>query len=223
MIATKAGFAVRDGKRVVDTSRRALLRDLAGSLERLGTDYVDLWQIHAWGEAPIEETLSALDHAVRQGMTRYVGVSNFVGWQTAQAATWQKAVPGRAPLTSLQVEYSLLARRAEIELLPAAAAFGLGLLPLVAAGPRGADRAVPLPHPEGLPGGLRPLRLVRPAVPGAAQQGRRRGGGPGRGRARPDPAAGGPAVGAGRARGDRSPARRPDGRPARAGAGHRGP
>ncbi len=129
VIATKAGFAVRDGKRVVDTSRRALLRDLAGSLERLGTDYVDLWQIHAWGEAPIEETLSALDHAVRQGMTRYVGVSNFVGWQTAQAATWQKAVPGRAPLTSLQVEYSLLARRAELELVPAAAAFGLGLFP----------------------------------------------------------------------------------------------
>jgi aryl-alcohol dehydrogenase-like predicted oxidoreductase len=129
VIATKAGFAVRDGKRVVDTSRRALLRDLAGSLERLGTDYVDLWQIHAWGEAPIEETLSALDHAVRQGMTRYVGVSNFVGWQTAQAATWQKAVPGRSPLTSLQVEYSLLARRAELELVPAAAAFGLGLFP----------------------------------------------------------------------------------------------
>ena len=129
VIATKAGFAVRDGKRVVDTSRRALLRDLAGSLERLGTDYVDLWQIHAWGEAPIEETLSAMDHAVRQGMTRYVGVSNFVGWQTAQAATWQKAVPGRSPLTSLQVEYSLLARRAEMELVPAAAAFGLGIFP----------------------------------------------------------------------------------------------
>src|SRR6478672_7971046 len=129
VIATKAGFVIRGGKRIVDTSRRALLRDLAGSLERLGTDYVDLWQIHAWGEAPIEETLSAMDHAVRQGMTRYVGVSNFVGWQTAQAATWQKAVPGRAPLTSLQVEYSLLARRAELELVPAAAAFGLGLFP----------------------------------------------------------------------------------------------
>jgi aryl-alcohol dehydrogenase-like predicted oxidoreductase len=129
VIATKAGFVVRDGKRVVDTSRRAMLRDLAGSLERLGTDYVDLWQIHAWGEAPLEETLSAVDHAVRQGMARYVGVSNFVGWQTAQAATWQRAVPGRAPLSSLQVEYSLLARRAEMELVPAAQAFGLGVFP----------------------------------------------------------------------------------------------
>jgi aryl-alcohol dehydrogenase-like predicted oxidoreductase len=64
-----------------------------------------------------------------QGMARYVGVSNFVGWQTAQAATWQAAVPGRAPISSLQVEYSLLARRAEMELLPAARAFGLGMFP----------------------------------------------------------------------------------------------
>jgi aryl-alcohol dehydrogenase-like predicted oxidoreductase len=129
VIATKAGFVVRDGKRVVDTSRRAMLRDLAASLERLGTDYVDLWQVHAWGEAPLEETVSAMDHAVHQGMARYVGVSNFVGWQTAQAATWQRAVPGRAPLASLQVEYSLLARRAEMELVPAAEAFGLGVFP----------------------------------------------------------------------------------------------
>ena len=70
-----------------------------------------------------------MDHAVRQGMARYVGLSNFVGWQTAQAATWQRAVPGRAPVTSLQLEYSLLARRAEMELVPAAQAFGLGVFP----------------------------------------------------------------------------------------------
>ena len=70
VIATKAGFVVREGRRIVDTSRRAMLRDLAGSLERLGTDYVDLWQVHAWGEAPVEETLSAMDHAVRQGLAR---------------------------------------------------------------------------------------------------------------------------------------------------------
>lgn len=129
VIATKAGFVVRQGRRVVDTSRRAMLRDLAGSLERLDTDYVDLWQIHAWGEAPLEETLSAMDYAVRQGMARYVGVSNFVGWQTAQATTWQRAAPGRAAIASLQVEYSLLARRAEMELLPAAQAGGLGVFP----------------------------------------------------------------------------------------------
>src|SRR6476646_1190848 len=129
VIATKAGFVIRGGKRIVDTSRRALLRDLEGSLERLGTDYVDLWQVHAWGDAPLEETLSALDFAVERGLARYVGLSNFVGWQTAQAATWQHAVPGRAPIVSAQVEYSLLARRAEVVVMPAARAFGMGFLP----------------------------------------------------------------------------------------------
>lgn len=129
VLATKAGFGVRDGARVVDTSRRALLRDLEGSLRRLGTDWVDLWQIHAWGDAPLEETLSAVDYAVSSGKVRYAGVSNFVGWQTAAAATWQRALAGRAPLTSAQVEYSLLARRAEVEVLPAVQAFGLGFFP----------------------------------------------------------------------------------------------
>ena len=127
VIATKGGFGVRDGKRVVDTSRAALLDDLAGSLRRLHTDHVDLWQLHAWGAAPLEESLSAIDHAVSTGMVRYAGVSNFVGWQTAQAATWQSAFPGRAPIVSSQVEYSLLARRAEVEVIPAIRAFGMGL------------------------------------------------------------------------------------------------
>lgn len=129
VIATKAGFVIRQGRRIVDTSRRALLHDLEGSLSRLGTDYVDLWQIHAWGDAPLEESLSALDHAVSSGMARYAGISNFVGWQSAQAATWQRAVPGRSPLVSAQVEYSLLARRAEVEVLPALRAFGMGCFP----------------------------------------------------------------------------------------------
>jgi aryl-alcohol dehydrogenase-like predicted oxidoreductase len=129
VIATKAGFVIRDGQRIVDTSRAALLRDLEGSLRRLGTDHVDLWQVHAWGAAPLEETLSALDYAVENGLARYVGLSNFVGWQTAQAATWQRAFPGRAPIVSIQVEYSLLARRAEVEVLPAARAFGMGVFP----------------------------------------------------------------------------------------------
>ncbi len=129
VLATKAGFTFRDGERVVDTSRAALLKDLHGSLERLGTDHVDLWQVHAWGHAPLEETLAALDHAVTTGAVRYAGVSNFVGWQTAQAATWQQAFPGRAPIVSVQVEYSLLARRAEVEVIPAAQHFGMGFFP----------------------------------------------------------------------------------------------
>ena len=129
VIATKAGFVIRDGERIVDTSRRALLRDLDGSLSRLQTDYVDLWQIHAFGDAPLAESLAAVDHAVATGRVRYAGVSNFVGWQTAQAATWQSAFPGRTPISSAQVEYSLLARRAEVEVLPAVRAFGMGFFP----------------------------------------------------------------------------------------------
>lgn len=129
VLMTKGGFAIRDGEPVVDTSRGALLDDLKGSLARLGTDYVDVWQIHAWGDAPLEESLAAMDYAVTQGMVRYAGVANFVGWQTACAVTWQRAVPGRTPVISAQVEYSLLARRAEMEVIPAARYLGLGLFP----------------------------------------------------------------------------------------------
>lgn len=129
VIATKAGFGIREGERVIDTSRQALLADLRGSLRRLGTDHIDIWQLHAWGSAPLEESLAAIDTAVAAGDVRYAGVSNFVGWQTAQAATWQSAFPGRAPITSAQVEYSLLARRAEVEVIPAIRAFGMGLFP----------------------------------------------------------------------------------------------
>lgn len=128
VLATKAGFVIRDGRRSIDTSRGALLNDLEQSLRRLKTDHVDLWQVHAWGEAPLEETLSALDSAVSRGMARYVGVSNFVGWQTATAATWQEADRGRTPLSSVQVEYSLLARRAEVEVVGAAQHHRMGVL-----------------------------------------------------------------------------------------------
>ena len=129
VLATKAGFTYRDGVRVVDTSRRVLLDDLHESLRRLGTDHIDVWQVHAWGQAPLEETLAALDHAVSTGVVRYAGVSNFVGWQTAAASTWQSAFPGRARLVSNQVEYSLLARRAEVEVLPALRHFEMGFFP----------------------------------------------------------------------------------------------
>ncbi len=137
VIATKAGFVIRDGKRVIDTSRSAMLNDLEESLRRLNTDHVDLWQVHAWGDAPIDETLAAMDSAVSRGLARYVGVSNFVGWQTATAATWQQALTERTQLVSAQVEYSLLARRAEVEVVGAAEHHRLGLLAWSALG-RGA-------------------------------------------------------------------------------------
>ncbi len=129
VIATKAGVSRRGGRRSVDTSRRGLLASLDASLGRLGVDHVDLWQVHTWSDsAPLEETLAALDHAVSTGRTAYAGVSNYAGWQSAQAATWQRAVPGRTPLVSTQVEYSLLSRSVEREVLPAADALGLGVL-----------------------------------------------------------------------------------------------
>ncbi|HSU01456.1 MAG TPA: aldo/keto reductase [Nocardioides sp.] len=130
VLATKAGISRRSGERVTNTSRGHLLTTLDASLARLGVDHVDLWQVHVWtDEAPVEETLSALDLAVSSGRASYVGISNYTGWQTAQAATWQRAVPGRTPLASTQVEYSLLNRQVEHEVVPAADALGLGVLP----------------------------------------------------------------------------------------------
>ena len=129
LIATKAGLRPGIARRR-DGSRWHMLQALDMSLERLGTEYVDLWQVHGYDHAtPLEETLAALDHAVTSGRARYVGLSNFSGWQTAHAATWQLAWPGRIPLASSQVEYSLLERGIEREVEPACSALGLGLLP----------------------------------------------------------------------------------------------
>lgn len=130
VLATKAGISRRTGERVVNTSRKALLDALDGSLRRLGTDHVDLWQVHAWSDdTALEETLGAVDAAVSSGRTRYAGISNYSGWQTGRAVTWQAAWPGRAPIVSTQVEYSLLQRGVEREVIPAAQALGLGVLP----------------------------------------------------------------------------------------------
>ncbi len=129
LVATKAAGRTGPGPMGRGASRGHLLAALDASLERLGLDHVDLWQLHAWDEAtPIEETLAACDLAVSSGRARYVGISNFTGWQTAQAATWQRAWPGRTPLVSTQVEYSLLQRGVEREVVPAAEALGLGVL-----------------------------------------------------------------------------------------------
>ncbi|MFJ3664407.1 aldo/keto reductase [Streptomyces sp. NPDC090119] len=130
VISTKAG-SVPDPERPADGSRGHLLAALDASLERLGTDHVDLWHIHCHDpDTPLEETLQALDLAVSSGRARYAGVSNFCGWQLAKAATWQLAAPGvRTRLAGTQLEYSLLQRGAEREVLPAALDLGIGLLP----------------------------------------------------------------------------------------------
>ena len=130
VIATKAGISRARGVREANASRGYLIRTLDASLRRLGVDHVDLWQVHTWvDDTPLEETLSALDYAVATGRAAYVGVSNYSGWQSAQAATWQRAAAGRATLASTQVEYSLVNRKAEAEIIPAAEALGLGVLP----------------------------------------------------------------------------------------------
>ncbi|MDQ0814324.1 aryl-alcohol dehydrogenase-like predicted oxidoreductase [Streptomyces sp. B3I7] len=130
VISTKAG-SVADPERRSDGSRGHLLPALDASLARLGTDYVDVWHVHAFDPyTPLEETLGALDLAVSSGRARYAGVSDFCGWQLAKAATWQLAAPGvRTRIGSTQMEYSLLQRGVEREVLPAALDLGVGLLP----------------------------------------------------------------------------------------------
>jgi aryl-alcohol dehydrogenase-like predicted oxidoreductase len=129
VLATKAG-AVGGTDRRVNASRLHLMRALEASLRRLRTETVDLWQVHAWDPwTPMDETLAAVDDAVAAGKVRYAGVSNYAGWQMARAATWQQAVPGRTPLVTAQMEYSLLERGIEREIVPAAQSAGMGILP----------------------------------------------------------------------------------------------
>ena len=127
-ICTKGGITRTPDERVVDTSRGGLLRHLDDSLRRLDTDYVDLWLVHTWSDsAPLEETVGALEYAVTSGRARYVGVSNYSGWQTARAYSLLEAA--RVPLVANEIEYSLVTRDAEDDLVPAAEGLGFGLLP----------------------------------------------------------------------------------------------
>src|SRR6478609_5641029 len=110
-------------------SRRYVRRAVEESLRRLQTDWIDLYQFHQPDPlTPIEETIAALDELVAEGKVRYIGHSNFAGWQLADAA-WRARVDHRTPFISAQNEYSLLNRYLEDELLPAAREFGLGVLP----------------------------------------------------------------------------------------------
>jgi aryl-alcohol dehydrogenase-like predicted oxidoreductase len=129
VIATKAGIGFADGVRTIDASRHSLIAELDRSLSRLGSDFVDIWQIHAWDDAtPLDDTLSALDYAYTTGRARYVGISNYSGWQIARAATKQQSNSMKAPLTTVQNEYSLLNRNVELEVLDAAQECGVGFL-----------------------------------------------------------------------------------------------
>ncbi|TDC45510.1 aldo/keto reductase [Micromonospora sp. KC207] len=110
-------------------SRRYIARAVEASLRRLGTDHIDLYQMHEPDPStPIDETLAALDDLVRAGKVRYLGNSNFAGWQIADA-DWVSSSNGRARFVSAQNHYSLLERGVEAEVIPACERFGLGMLP----------------------------------------------------------------------------------------------
>jgi aryl-alcohol dehydrogenase-like predicted oxidoreductase len=127
VLATKFGMRIGDDERRKGGSRRWIMRAVEDSLQRLGTDWIDLYQFHAPDpDTPIEETLRALDDLVTQGKVRYIGNSNFTGWQIADA-DW--AAAGATRFVSAQNQFSLLERKVEFEVLPACEHFGLGFLP----------------------------------------------------------------------------------------------
>ena len=132
VLATKFGMDMEGANgadRGARGSRGYIVRAVEASLRRLDTDYIDLYQLHRPDEAtPIDETLAALDDLVRSGKVRYLGNSNFAGWQIADA-DWTARAGGMTPFISAQNQYSLLHREVEAEVVPACEHFGLGLLP----------------------------------------------------------------------------------------------
>ncbi len=129
LIATKFAMPVGDGPFTRGGSRHYIERAVAASLARLGTDYIDVYQMHQPDpDTPIEETLEALSDLVHRGVVRYIGHSNFNGWQIANA-DWVSRSRGLARFVSAQNEWSLLQRKVEAEVMPACREFGLGQLP----------------------------------------------------------------------------------------------
>jgi aryl-alcohol dehydrogenase-like predicted oxidoreductase len=129
VIATKVYFPMGEGPNKGGLSRKHILDQIAGSLDRLGTDYVDLLQIHRWDEhTPIAETLSALDHLVREGTVRYLGASTMAGWQFSKAL-YTADMEGYERFVSMQPEYNLVDRHEEANLLPICADQDVGVVP----------------------------------------------------------------------------------------------
>ena len=129
VISTKAGVVYESASLKTDASRPSLMSALDQSLARLGTDHVDLWQVQIWDEkVPLEDSLSALDWAYTSGRARYVGISNFNGWQSARAISLQEGNSAKAPITSLQNEFSLLERSVEDDALDCAINLNRGFI-----------------------------------------------------------------------------------------------
>ncbi len=129
VLATKVRFPMGEQPNDVGTSRKHIIAGVKASLQRLGTDYIDLYQVHAWDPlTPIEETLSTLNDLVRQGLVRYIGASNFKGWQLQKALEISKN-KGWERFVCLQPQYNLLCRATEWELLEVCANEGVGVIP----------------------------------------------------------------------------------------------
>ena len=129
IVATKFAWPMGEGPYEGGTSRRYIMRAVEASLRRLGTDYIDLYQVHRpdW-ETPIEETLDALNDLVRDGKVRYIGSSAFTAWQIADA-DWAARTRHLSSFISAQNEWSMLERSIEPDVVPACERFGLGVLP----------------------------------------------------------------------------------------------
>jgi aryl-alcohol dehydrogenase-like predicted oxidoreductase len=129
IVATKFAMPMGDGPYTAGGSRRYVMRAVEASLRRLATDHIDLYQMHAPDPTtPIEETLAALDDLVHDGKVRYIGSSNFAGWQIADA-DWTAKSRGLSRFVCAQNEWSLLRRAVEREVVPACRHFGASLLP----------------------------------------------------------------------------------------------
>jgi aryl-alcohol dehydrogenase-like predicted oxidoreductase len=128
LIATKVRMPMGDGPNDAGLSRHHIIRGAEASLRRLGTDYIDLYQVHEWdGHTPLEETLDTLDGLVRAGKVRYIGCSNYAAWQVTKALGISDRL-GLQRFASQQIYYSLQAREAEYELVPVSLDQGLGIL-----------------------------------------------------------------------------------------------
>lgn len=128
VVATKGRFEIGSGPNSVGATRAHLTRAVDASLKRLAVDVIDLYQVHAWDpHTPLDETLETLDSMVRSGKVRYVGVSNYTGYQLGRAVAGSR-IRGLAPIVSLQAQYSLLDRTIEWELVPGCLDDGLGIL-----------------------------------------------------------------------------------------------
>jgi aryl-alcohol dehydrogenase-like predicted oxidoreductase len=129
VLATKVFFPMGEGPNDTGLSRKHITQGCEDSLRRLGTDYIDLYQVHCWDSAtPLEEALSALTDLVRSGKVRYIGVSNFTGWQLMRSLAVSES-HGFERFVCLQPQYSLVERNIEREILPVCLEEALGVIP----------------------------------------------------------------------------------------------